>query len=149
MAEFLIYERDNWMDVPSKDRPDWTGYENVEQKILAKPGLTVEQKTKKLGLHEMKYTARYQKGDIVEARKDSAPRGRLEEASFLFLQIPSISLKDAKQYAKPLTDLTDVDYPIMLKRRKYYVNIMGLSFDEHKNVSLTSTEFNSRLKVKK
>ena len=149
MAEFLIYNKDHWMDIPSKDRPDLRGYKNVERKILEDSALSIEQRTKKLGLHEMKYTARYQRNDFVEARRDNGPRGKLEEASFAFLQVPSINLKDGKQYVVPDVDLSDVDHPFILKRRKHYMNMTGLVLDEHKNVSLTNAEFNSRLKVKK
>ncbi len=150
MAEFLIYDQDNWMDVPSKQRLDLTGHENVERKILAESGLTIAQRTKKLALHEMKYTARYHRGDIVEARRDGGSRGKSEEASFIFLQVLDISLEDAKQYAVPDEDLSDpTGRPVIIKMSKYYVNLTGLILDKHKNVSLTSTEFNSRLKVKK
>ena len=149
MAEFLIYNKDHWMDIPSKQRSDLTGYKNVEQKILADSRLTIEQRTKDFYLHEMKYTARYQREDIVEARRDNGPRGKLEEESFIFLQVPGINLKDAKQYIIPDVDLSNPDNPVIIKRRKYYVNIAGLMLDEHQNVSLTNADFNSRLKVKK
>ncbi len=147
MAEFLIYDQDNWMDVPSKQRPDLTGYKNVERKILEESGLTIEQRTKKLGLHEMKYAAKYQRGDIVEARRDNGPRGRLEEASFLFLQVAGLSLEDARAYCVEDGN-ADLIYPVS-HRRKYYLDRTGLVVDEHKNISLTQAEFNSRLKVKK
>ncbi len=136
------------MDVASKQRPDLLGYDNVVRKINEKTTPTVDRE-KALFIAWKKYTTRYRKGDIVEARRDNGPRGKLEEASFIFLQVPSITLKDAKQYEVSLEDLTDFNNRILLKRRKYYVDMMGLTLDVHKNVSLTENEFNTRLKVKK
>ncbi len=139
MAEFLIYDQDNWMDVPSKDRPDLRGYKNVERKILEESGLTIERRTEKLGQHDIKYMRRYQRGDPIEARQDSGPRGNKEEASFIFLQVLGLSLKDAKVYCAQRID----------KRRSYYIDLTGLVIDEHKTASLSISQFNSRLKVKK
>ncbi len=150
MAEFLIYDRDNWMDVPSKDRPALTGHENVRQKIMNDSSLSLEQSTMALGFHEMKYTARHQRGDIVEARRDGGPRGKLEEASFAFLQVLSVSLEEARGYCEPKLDLLSLNETLpVVYRRGHYIDRTGLVFDSHRNVSLTESEFRSRLKVKK
>ena len=145
MAEFLIYDIDNWMDMPSKDRPELTGHENVQQKIVADSSLSLEQSTLALGHHEIKYVSRYRRGDIVEARRDGGPRGKLEEASFAFLQVPNIILKDGRAYCVPKEDPD----PLKTKRRGYCVDMTGLVLDSHQNASLTDSEFTARLKVKK
>ncbi len=145
MAEFLIYNKTHWYELPSKSTPSLTGYErnhfvidinsnlSTAQKIEAKDGLT------------LKYATRYQKGDIVEVRRDDGPRGKLEEEAFIFLQVPSINLKTAKGYCILLKDASG----ILVRRRKYYIDMTGLVPDSHKNVGLTESAFNSRLKVKK
>ncbi len=145
MAEFLIYNKDHWMDVPSKSRPELTGYENVKQKVLDDSSLSLEQSTLALGHHEIKHERRWQRGDIVEARRDGGPRGRLEEASFAFLQVPSISLKDGKAYC---VTKEDPDYT-KARRREHYIYMVGLILDSHKTAILTDAQFRSRLKVKK
>lgn len=145
MAEFLIYNQNNWMDMPSKDRPELTGYENVRQKIMDDSSLSLEQSTMALASHEVKYVSRYQPGDIVEARRDGGLRGKLEEASFAFLQVPSVSLEDGRTYCAPKED-TD---PLKTRRREYYVDMTGLILDSHQNASLTDSEFAVRLKAKK
>ena len=145
MAEFLIYNQDNWMDVPSKSRPGLTGYNNVRQKIMNDSSLSLEHSTLALGHHEMKHERRYRRGDIVEARRDGGPRGKLEEASFAFLQVPSVSLEEGKGYC---VKKEDPDYT-KVRRRKYYIYMVGLVLDSHKNATLTDAQFQSRLKVKK
>ena len=128
MAEFLIYKGPHWMDA-----------------------LSPQEVAERVAVHkhfQQKYDARYQRGDIVEARPDNGPRGKLEEASFIFLQVSSISLKDAKQYCVPDEDLSDSDNPILTRRRKYYINMIGLTPGEHENIGLTEAGFNSRLVAK-
>ena len=132
------------MEFPSKKNPSMTGYERNHFVIDNKVGYTTAQKIKAKDLLAIKYNARHQSGDIVEARRDNRPRGKLEEASYIFLQVPSISLKDAIKYSEPFTNASDV----MVRRRKYFMDMAGLILDSHKNVSLTENEFNSRLKVK-
>ncbi len=148
MAEFLIYDQDNWMDVPSKDRPDLTGYKNVERKTLKNSKLTIEQRTKNLFINDSLFSSKDRRGDIIEAKQDNAPRGWLEEASFTFVRVQGLSLKDAKQYAIPDVDKSDPAYPILIHKRKYFIDMTGLTLDLHKNVSLTINQFNSRLKEK-
>ena len=148
MAEFLIYNQDNWLDLPSKNRPDLTGKENVERKILEKD-YTLAQRIKALALFEMKYEARSRRGDIVESRIDNGPRGKKEEESFAFVQVIGISQEDGKSYAGPHLDLTDQTRPMLIHRSKCYIDMTGLILDDNKNVILSSVEFNNRLKVKK
>ena len=145
MAEFLIYNKNHWMDVPSKDSPELTGYENVQQKIMNDSSLSLEKSTLALGLHEITHERRYRRGDIVEARKDGGHRGKREEASFAFLQVPSVSLEDGKAYC---ATKEDPDYT-KARKREHYVYMVGLVLDSHQNATLTDAQFRSRLKVKK
>ncbi len=139
MAVLLIYDQIHWMDKPSKDRPDLAGYKNVERKILEKSGLTIEQRTKNLGLNYMNHEAKHQRGDITESREEMGPRGSMEWVSYIFLTVDGLSQKDGVRYTE--TDGTH--------RRGYYVNMTGLLPDWDKNVAISLSEFNSRLKAKK
>ncbi len=147
MAEFLVYNKTHWMELPAKDFPELIGYENVRQKIMANEALTLEQSTKALILHQWKYDARYMAGDIVEVRKDGAPRGRLEKTGVDFIRVP-IAFEDATQYMAAHEDETDPLKPILLHRRKYRIDMTGVVLTDHE-ATLTLAEFNNRLKVKK
>ena len=127
------------MDLPSKDRPDLIGYENVQRKIMDNGVLSLEQSTAQLVANERNYVSREQRGDVCEARRDGGPRGHLEESSFIFLQVPSVPLEEGRALCEGTADLL----------RSHYVDMTGLILDEHKNASLTDAEFRSRLKVKK
>ena len=139
MAEFLIYNKTHWYDLPSKSTPSLTGYERNQFFVDTDSKLNTAQKIEKKDRLTLRYMGRYQKGDIVEARRDGGPRGKLEEEAFIFLQVSSVNLKDAKQYC--ISDSTH--------KRKYFVDLAGLTPDSHKNIDLTESIFNSRLKVKK
>ena len=141
MAEFLIYNKTHWMDLPSKDFPELMGFENVRQKIMANSALALEQSTKALLLHQRKYDARHMPGDIVEVRKDGAPSGRLEKTGVDFIRVP-IAFEVAKQFMVP-----HMDGDIILHRRKYQIDMTGVVLVDHE-ASLTLAEFNNRLKVK-
>ncbi len=142
MTEFLVYNKTHWMELPSKDFPELIGYENVRQKIMANEALTLEQSTKALYLHERKFISRYRPGDIVEVRKDGAPRGRLEKGVVDFIRIP-IAFEDATQYMK-----RHMDGEILLHRRMYQIDMTGIVLSDHEAL-LTVAEFNNRLKAKK
>ena len=145
MAEFLIYNKTHWMDLPSKSTPSLTGYERNHFVIDTASALSTAQKIEKKDALTLKYNGRYRAGDIVEARRDDGPRGKLEEEAFIFLQVPSVSLKTAKGYYVPLENASGVP----VRTRKYFIDMAGLIPDSHKNVSLIKSDFNSRLKVKK
>ncbi len=144
MAEFLIYNKTHWYDLPSKSTPSLTGYERNHFVIDIDHKLSTTSKIQAKDRLTLKYAARCQLGDIVEARRDGGPRGKLEEKAFIFLQVPSISLKDAIKYSEPLINASNV----MVRRRKYFMDMAGLIPDSHKNVGLTESVFNTRLKVK-
>ncbi len=137
MAEFVVFNKMNWMDMPSRVRPDLTGYENVKRKIEEAAGPGIEAQTVKLfelSKMDQKYTRRYQPGDIIEARRDNGPRGKKEKEALLFIQVPEVLLEDGKQYAKAHES----------PRRYYSIDMTGLKMDD----TLTAAQFNSRLKVK-
>ena len=140
MAELLIYNKTHWMEAPSKDRPDLTGYENVQRKINENTQLTLAESTKAIASIERKYNSRYRGGDIVEVRPDNKPRGKLEEDAFLFIKVPSLSMDEAKQYMQ-----AHMDGETMLHRRKYWIDITGLKMND----TLTIEQWQSRLREKK
>ncbi len=143
MAEFLIYNKTHWYDLPSKSIPSLTGYERNHFVIDTNSSLSTAQKIKAKDHLTLKYAGREQPGDIIEARKDGGPRGKLEEEAFIFLQVPGIKLEDAKEYCRK-----GLEGPTGYKR-KHYVDMIGLIPDSHGNVDLTEIQFNSILKVKK
>lgn len=136
MAELLVYNKDNWMDMPSKERPDLTGKENVERKIQEQP-FTLEQRIKNLAALEIKYEARDLRGDIIEVREDNAPRGKMEIDSFIFLQVSG--LQNAIQYGQRDRDT---------RKRKYRVDLTGLQPDKDGNIKLTKNQFLNRVENK-
>ncbi len=145
MAEFLIYNKTHWYDLPSKSIPTLTGYERNHLMIDTAFALSIAQKIERKDALTLKYATRYQEGDIVEARRDGGPRGKLEEEAFVFLQVPNVSLNTAKEYCIPLENA----FAVTVRKREYYIDMTGLVPDSHKNISLTESAFNSRLKVKK
>ena len=150
MAEFLIFDKDHWMDEPSPDRPDLTGYEDVQRRINDEQ-ISSEAKTKKLLRLEQKYDARHQRGDIVEAREDGRPRGKKEPESFAFIRV-TMPFAEAKEYMRPLEDVqnegTKSEIRTLLKRRKYRLDMAGIVLDGKKTATLSLIDFNARLGVK-
>lgn len=147
MAEFLIYNKtDDWMNAPSKTSPGMSVYDRNHVLIDTDYKLTTAQKIKNKELLSWKYVARYQSGDIVEARRDGGPRGKKEEEAFAFLQVPDIGLKEARGYC--VADINPLNKYLMVHRCKYSVDIAGLVLDDHKNITITNAEFLSRLRVK-
>ncbi len=140
MAEFLIYNKTHWMDLPSKDRPDLLGYDNVTQKINEGPMLAAD-RSKALANHWHGYTSRYRPGDIVDVRKDGAPSGRLEKTGVDFISVP-MTFANAKHFMEPLLDGESTKY-----RRRYQIDMAGVVLTDHE-ATLTLAEFNNRLKVK-
>ncbi len=138
MAEFAVFNKMNWMDMPPRVRPDLTGYENVKRKIEEAAGPGIEAQTVKLfelSKMDQKYTRRYQPGDIIEVRRDNGPRGKKETGAFLFIQVPELSFIESKHYMQVHES----------PRRYYSIDMTGLKMDD----TLTAAQFNSRLKVKK
>ena len=84
MAEFLIYNKDHWMDALTPQQLD-------------------EYCLKHLNFMD-KYEARYQRGDVVEIHEDgfwgTGPYPRTDV--FRVVRVSGMSVQDAKQYHIPL-----------------------------------------------
>ena len=148
MAIFLIYNKTHWMELPSKLRPDKTGYERNHQVIDLNSSLSVAEKIVKKNKLTLQYNRRIRKHDIIEARPASVKRGKLEEDSFIFIHVHDMLFKEAENYSVPKEDISDPLEPIILRDHKYYIELLGLIPDIHKNITLTKAQFLDRLKVK-
>ena len=100
MAEFLIYNKDHWMDKMTPER---------YQELMKTPNFA------------QKYLSRYQRGDVVEVREDgfytSTLKGDLTKASTKAFRVISIpGLKPDKKYMEPVLDGDKVT-----KRRRYRI----------------------------
>ncbi len=97
MAEFLIYNKDHWMDNINQEEYD---------KLMAHPH------------GAEKYLSRYQRGDIVEVREDgfytSTLKGDLSKWAFRVVVVTGLNVDN--EYVKPV-----MDGEVMLKRRKYNI----------------------------
>lgn len=139
MAEFLIFNKENWMDVPSKQRPDLIGYENVQRKIDENGSLNITQKEKAQINITNKYNARSRPGDIVEARQNGFGLCGDEPLSFALIKVPPMSLEDAKRYEGILRDEPRVKY-----NHKCSLDMSGIILIKNET-TLTSLQFNSIL----
>lgn len=109
MAEFLVFDKDNWMDRLTSER--WT---------------EMSQRTH----WSEKYAARYQKGDIVEVRPDgfwTGPKARgFNQAAFKVVSIPGLapepdfmaSKVDVKMITIP-GEIKPIRQETILRRRKF------------------------------
>ena len=140
MAEFLIYDQVNWMDKPSKERPDLIGYENVKRKIHMKQ-LSIENKTMALVNIDRKYNARYVSDNISEVRHDGTGMTNMEKFSFKLVCAPSIPFVNVNGLGNNKEDSNER----VLKRASYSLNTAGLTFDKDKTVVIDEAIFNSRL----
>jgi hypothetical protein len=98
MAEFLIFNREHWMDKLTPEE--------------------VSERTKTDEHFKEKYDARYQKGDIVEVQEDgfwSKNKVLPNESKWKLVKIPGMSKEDAKQYME--SELQDDGRKIVLKRK--------------------------------
>ena len=69
MAEMLISAVLNWMDKPSVQNPELTGYENLVARINSE-SITEEERAQKLAAALQDYNSRYVIGDIIEFSED-------------------------------------------------------------------------------
>lgn len=138
MAVLLIYNKTHWMELPSKLNPNLTGYERNHLVIDTNSKLSTAQKiTSKERLTE-KYSGRYVKGDIVEVRESGQLRGKLEENAFIFLDVPDLDSKIAKEYSGHKG----------IYGSGFNVDLIGLIPDKNKNITLNKSDFNTRLTEK-
>ena len=86
MAEFLIYNKDHWMDALKQEQ--------------------IDEYVKKYPKFMDKYNARTERGNVIEVRPDGYWTGTKAKAyrknTFLVVTVSGLSLKDAEQYGKPL-----------------------------------------------
>ena len=137
MAEFLIYNKTHWYDLPSEDTPGLTGYEQNHFAIDIDNKLNVAQKIKAKDILTLKYAVRYQKGDIVEVRPDGYWTGGKRKGfgshAFALVAVPSISMENARKYMDSQVDLADPENPVLLKRRKYQMDMAQISLSSEKS----------------
>ncbi len=138
MAKFLVFNKENWMDLPSKDRPDLTGHENVQRKINEDSKLNTLEKIGTQMQHTVKYDMRSQIGDIVEARKDSTGMVGKEPLSFALITVPMTD-EEAGHYTGGIED----KYLF-----KYSLDMSQITLNEKKEGSLTLSRFNFLLTEK-
>lgn len=98
MAEFLIYDKDPWMDKISPDR---------YQELIKRPEF------------QQKYLARYRRGDVVEVRPDgfwTGPKAKgFNKEAFRIISVPG--LKPDKMYMEAF-----MNGDIVLKRRRFNIS---------------------------
>lgn len=86
MAEFLIYNKDHWMDALTQ--------EQVEEYVEKYPNF------------QAKYDARYQRGDVIEVRPDGywteSKAPGYDKSAFLLVTVPGLKFDDAKKYGRSL-----------------------------------------------
>ncbi len=93
MAEFLIYNKEHWMDVDN-------AYAVWRKKIEDNPIFTVAERARNLVKFDRKHDARYQRGDIVEIRPDGywSIEKHFDAKMFALLKVPGLSFEDAESY---------------------------------------------------
>lgn len=98
MAEFLIYDRDHWMDKLNQEEYD---------KLMTHPH------------GAEKFLARYQRGDIVEVRSDGFYTSTLNVATakWPFRVVVVEGLKPDNKYAEPI-----MQGDTIIKRRRYNIS---------------------------
>lgn len=86
MAEFLIYNKEHWMDALNQEQ--------------------IDEYVKKYPKFMDNYNARQQKGDVIEVRPDgywTGPKAPgYDENVFLLVSVPRLKFEDAEKYGEPL-----------------------------------------------
>ena len=125
MAEFLIYNKTNWREDPV------TGQTMAEGWITDKY-LVLEQRIKSLYIQQMKYDARYRKGDIIEIHEDGfwtdGKREGWGAPDFALVCVPGMSLAQAKGMERALFHADGS----LLRKSQYWMDTKKLSFTNSK-----------------
>lgn len=135
MAEFLIFIRNTSVLADSGhwyDQDD--AYTLLQLAIEAKAELTASEITEQKDKLALKYAARSQPGDIVEAHDtgyycephEKTGRGWNHRA-FALLRVPDIQLADARRYTGPLMS---ADGTYAVRKFRYSVASLGLAAGE-------------------
>lgn len=150
MAEFLIYNKTHWFDLPSKSEPDKTGYQRNHDKIQAMV-IPVVTKSDRINKLDDQYNARPLVGDIVEVRTDGTGMGKLEPESFVLVKVPEMSEKEARDYTGPLLDdiPSEENMPKTIKQFRFSVDISGIMFTIDGKTTMSRDEFLSLITEKK
>lgn len=147
MAEFLVFNKENWMDLPSRARPDLIGYENVQRKINEDSRLDSAQKAVKQEAWTIEYNARSQLGDIVEAREDGFGLCGDEPLSFALIKVPEILLIDAKLYEGAIVTKNLEKEVVINYNHKSSLDMTKITLVQNEAI-LTLSQFNSILTEK-
>lgn len=138
MAEFLIFNKINYLDLPSKSNPGMTGYEYAHFKIDTNIAYTINQKIKSKDVLTKKYMVRFQPGDPNgEVHEDGfwtdgTRKGFGAKKGLALVCIPGMKVKDIKLYLRSLEDKTDPNKPVLLKRSQYQVDLTKVILENDK-----------------
>ena len=144
MAEFLIYNKEHWMDVDNK-------YAVWHKKIEDNPIFTDEKQAGNLAKFDRKYEARYQKGDIVEVRPDGSlsVEKHFDSKMFGLLKVPGLSFEDAKKYMESVIEIkdigTDSESKEIIRKRKYSTSNDFSITKEQQSVSVASANITAKV----
>ncbi len=125
MAEFLVFNKTHWYDLPSIKNPGMTGLERNHSIIDNNISLTSAQKIKAKESLTLKYNARYQMGDIVEVREDGywSKKHGFSKTSFALVTVKDMSFNAAKYLMQA---------QIVGPRRRYKVDLTQISLNTEK-----------------
>jgi hypothetical protein len=104
MAEFLIYDKNHWMDTLNASE--------------------MEEMRQKYSNWDQKYLARYQRGDIVEVRPDgfwTGPTARgFNQEAFRVVSIPGLAVASVGNLTESKTQVAD---GLLLLKRRYKTSV--------------------------
>lgn len=114
MAEFLIYNKNHWMDYLTQEQI--TNYIKIDPDFLSK------------------YERRLQSGDVMEVHEDEWYRDRgFNREIFAVLKIPNLIDPLLSNYTDPLTTGIDAEEHV-IKRRRY--NFSNIIFDPIEKIAI-------------
>ncbi len=145
MAEFLVFNKDNWMDAPAVQNASKTGYEAVQDAIANDSSLSAIDKTKEQAFTTKNYNCRNLLGDIVESREDGKGfMGKKEPLSYALIEVPEIPFEDSKHYSGSL----HFEGFGLLYKCKYSLDLDKIILDKDNIATLTKAQFDSYLTEK-
>jgi len=125
MAEFLVYNKEHWMDNITPERFSELVKREGDEFIK-------------------KYNSRYQKGDIIEVRPDGfwtdGRRKGFGSEHFALVCVPGLSVRDAQKY----TEAVELD-GLPVKRRRYAVKMAEVSLDVNSKVTIAARDIVTKL----
>lgn len=116
MAEFLVFNKEHWMDSLTQKQ--------IDEQVAKDPDHFMD-----------KYNSRYRKGDIVEVKPDGywfSRTGHGKEC-FALVIVAGMSYEDAKHYMD-----TYIMNDKIFRTRKYQMDMTQISLDVNKKASLSS-----------